>query len=142
LLKKEKIKNAITGKNESPDQHLLEEFESIVDAPTTGAERDTFRHNVISAIGAYALDHPNEPVDYRLVFPDYMKKLENHYFDQQKAQMKLLGDSIQFFGTEREDRTSDHHKIATQTIGTMVKKLGYCDVCAKQTILFLIKTRY
>jgi predicted Ser/Thr protein kinase len=142
LLKKEKIKNPITGKMEAPDQHLISEFEGIIEAPSGGAEREVFRNNVISSIGAYALDHPNQPVDYRFVFPEYMKKLEDHYFNQQKSQMRMLSDNIQFFGTEKEDRSSDHYKLATQTIGTMVKSLGYCDGCARQAILFLVKSKY
>ncbi|MBI3556607.1 MAG: serine protein kinase PrkA [Deltaproteobacteria bacterium] len=145
-LKKEKIKNAITGKMENPDVHLIDEFEQIIEAPPGGAEREAFRNNVISSIGAYALDHAKDfagqAVDYRLVFPEYMKKLEDHYFNQQKSQMRMLSDAIQFFGTEKEDRTTDHFKLATQTIGTMVKKLGYCEVCARQTILYLLKTKY
>jgi len=142
LLKKEKIKSPITGKMESPDISLIEEFETIAEAPAGGAEREVFRNNVISAIGAYSLDHPNEAVDYRLVFPDFMRKLEDHYFNQQKAQMKLLGHAIQFFGTEREDKTTEHYKIAKQTIGTMVSRHHYCEQCARQTILFLLKSKY
>lgn len=142
LLKKEKIKNPITGRMESPDMSLIGEFESIIDAPSAGPERESFRNSVISAIGAYALDNPKKAVDYRLVFPEYMKKLEDYYFNQQKSHMKTLGNAIQFFGTEREDRTSEHHKLATQTIGTMVSKRGYCDACARQTILYLIRNKY
>ena len=146
LLKREKIKNAITGKMESPDTGLIEEFERIIEAPSGGAERESFRNSVISTIGAYALDNSKQlaggPVDYRLVFPDYMKKLEDHYFNQQKSQMRMLGDAVQFFGTEREDKQNDHHKLAKETIGNMVKKFGYCESCAQQSILFLLKTRY
>lgn len=142
LLKKEKIKNPITGKNEPPDTQLIEEFEHIIEAPSGGAEREVFRNNVISSIGAYALDHPNEPVDYRKVFPEYMRKLEDHYFNQQKTQMKMLGDAIQFFGTEKEDRTSDHYRLGKDTVANMVSRLGYCDQCARQAILFLIRTKY
>lgn len=142
LIKKESIKNPITGKTEPPDQSLLEEFETIIETPTGASERDAFRANTISMIGAYALDHPNEVVDYRQVFPDFMRKLEDHYFNQQKAQVAKLRDAVEFFGTEKEDVTSDHHKLAKQTIGTMQKKYGYCEDCAKQTILFLVKAKY
>lgn len=142
LLKREKIKNSITGRMESPDMNLIEEFEGIVEAPSGSAEREAFRNNVISTIGAYALDHPNKPVDYRLVFPDFMKKLEDHYFNQQKSQMTKLGDAIQFWGTEKEDTTTDHYQLARQTIGSMVSRLGYCETCAKQAISFLIKQKY
>ena len=142
LLKKEKIKNTITGKMEPPDTTLIEEFEQIIEAPSGGGERDGFRQNVISTIGAYSLDHPHQPVDYRQVFPEYMKRLEDHYFNQQKTKMKTLGDAIQFFGTEKEDRTTDHYKLAKTTIGNMIKNLGYCDGCAPQVILFLIRAKY
>ena len=54
----------------------------------------------------------------------------------------MLGDAIQFFGTEKEDRTTDHYKLATQTMSTMVQKLGYCQVCARQAILYLLKAKY
>ena len=141
-LKKEKIKNTITGKMEPPDMTLIEEFEQIIEAPSGGGERESFRQNVISTIGAFALDHPKQPVDYRYVFPEYMKRLEDHYFNQQKAQMKTLGDAIQFFGTEREDRSTDHYKLAKTTIGNMMKNLKYCEGCAPQAILFLIRAKY
>ncbi|MEW6055933.1 MAG: serine protein kinase PrkA [Bdellovibrionota bacterium] len=142
LLKKEKIKNAVTGKSEAPDTHLIDEFEHIIDAPAGGTEREAFRNNVISAIGAFALDHPNQPVDYRQVFPEYMKRLEDHYFNQQKSQMKKIGDSIQFSGTEKADSTSDHYRLAMQTVGNLVSKFNYCQHCAEQAISFLIKTKY
>ncbi|MGE4234053.1 MAG: serine protein kinase PrkA [Bacteriovoracia bacterium] len=142
LIKKEKIKNPITGELENPDMSLIQEFEQIIEAPSGGSEREVFRNNVISAIGAYALDHPNQPVDYRFVFPDFIVKLENHYYNQQKSQMKQLSDAVLLFGTDKEDTTSDHYKLAKQTISTMISKFNYCNNCAKQSITFLIKSKY
>lgn len=142
LIKKEKIKNPITGKNENPDANLLDEFERIVGAPVGGQERENFRNNVISTIGAYALDHPNEPVDYRKAFPEYMQRLQDHYFDQQKSVMTKLGDALLLLGTDREDATSDHHKLALQTLDGMVKKFKYCKECGKQAILFVVRSKY
>ena len=136
------MKNPITGRSEPPDATLLDELERIVGAPENQAERDTFRNNVISNIGAYSLDHPNEPVNYAEVFPDFMQSLEDHYFDQQKSQMTKLKDAIEVWGTEKEDLTTDHHKLAKQTISTLEKRYGYCDECARQAILFLVKTKY
>lgn len=141
LIKGEKMKNAITGKLESPDEQLLDEFEGIIGAPRSGKERDAFRQNVISTIGAYSLDHPNEVVKYRNVFPDFMARLEDHYFDQQKSQMTAMHDAIALFGSERE---ADHEasKLAKLTLSNLVKKFGYCEHCAKSTVMFLIKAKY
>ena len=64
-------------------------------------------------------------------------------------EMKLGGNVSLFaeylrmdFGTEKEDKTTDQYRLATQTIGTMVKKFAYCEACACQTISFLLKTKY
>src|SRR6185312_13305865 len=51
VLKKEKIKNPITGRLEDPDFALISEFEKIVEAPQDSAERDAFRQNIISQVG-------------------------------------------------------------------------------------------
>lgn len=142
LLKKEKIKNTITGELESPDMSLIQEFENIVQAPAGGSEREAFRQNVISSIGAYALDHPNEAVDYKQVFPEFYHKIENHYFNQQKSQMKQLANAITVFGTEKDDPQSDSSKLAKQTVSTMLDRFGYCEACAKRSISFLIKSKY
>ena len=142
LIKNEKIKNSITGKQENPDQQLLEEFETIVEAPKSGRELDIFRQNVITAIGAYSLDHPNQPVQYRAVFPEFMTKLENYYFEQQKSQMVSMSNAIGFFGTEKEDTNGEFSKLARRTLKALEEKAGYCENCAKSNLLFLIKQRY
>ncbi|MBI2606770.1 MAG: serine protein kinase PrkA [Deltaproteobacteria bacterium] len=142
LLKKETIKNPITGRMEAPDAALIDEFENTVAAPTGASEREAFRNNIISNIGAYALDNPSQPVEYSKVFPEFIRKLENHYFEQQKSQMRKIGDAIQFFGTENEDRASEGNKLARKTIRNMVEKYGYSEDCAPQTIQFLIKSKY
>ena len=84
IIKKEKVKNPMTGQMEAPDQSLIQELERIVDAPSEAAARDSFRQNVISQIGAWVLDHPKEPVVYARVFPEFWQKLEKHYYAGQK----------------------------------------------------------
>ncbi len=167
LMKKEKIKNSITGKMENPDAQLLEEFENIVGAPRADKELEAFRQNVISSIGAYSLDHPQGPVNYRNVFPEFMEKLENHYFEQQKALMSTMHDALLFFDNKKakneipsasslvevdvasmapandlQENRSESLALAKKTIVNMVQKFSYCPDCAKSTILFLVKARY
>jgi predicted Ser/Thr protein kinase len=142
LLKGEKIKNPITGRMESADESMLEEFEKIVEAPQGGRDREIFRQNVITAIGAYSLDNPNQPVKYRVVFPEFMTKLENHYFEQQRSQMGGINNALTLFGTDKEDRDSDAAKLARRTMENMVGQFGYCEHCAKNSLMFLIKSRY
>ena len=124
LLKGEKIKNPITGRMENADGSMLEEFEKIVEAPHGVRECEIFRQNVITAIGAYSLDNPNQPMKYRTVFPEFMTKLENHYFEQQRSQMGAINNALTLFGTDKEDRESDAAKLARRTMENMVKRFG------------------
>lgn len=145
VLKKEKVKNPITGKLEDPDFPLISELEKIVDAPEDESGREAFRQNIISQVGAWSLDHPNTPVVYAKVFPDFWRKLERHYYESQKALLMKMHNALLVYGTERgkPDPTQEEGaRLAEQTVDNMKNKLGYCDHCAKEVITFLMRQRY
>jgi serine protein kinase len=138
LLKKEKIKNPITGAYEDPDQALLKEFELIVGAPKEEEQRAQFRRNLITQIGAWALDHPNESMDYFRVFPEMKTKMEKHFYESQKALLQKMHTALKQFGTDHEDTSSEGSKLAMLTIQNMQKKFGYGVDGAKEVIGFLM----
>jgi serine protein kinase len=138
LLKKEKIKNPITGAYEDPDHALLKEFESIVGAPTEEEARTQFRRNLITQIGAWSLDHPNESMDYFKVFPEMKTKMEKHFYEGQKTLLQKMHTALKQFGTDHEDPNSEGSKLASLTIENMQKKFGYSVDGAKEVIGFLM----
>ena len=151
VLKKEKYKNALTGKMEDPDFPLIEEFEKIIEAPTTDAELGNFRNGIVSQIGAWSLDHPNAPVVYSKVFPEYWRKLEKHYYQSQKELLTKMHDALLLYGRagDRSDDAlstnsglSEGQRLAKITIENMQKNLGYTEEGAKEVITFLMKSRY
>ena len=143
LLKREKIKNPITGKLEDPDLTLIEEFENIVEAPSDSADREMFRQNVISQIGAWSLDHPGETVVYGKVYGDFWKKLEKHYFESQKGMLTTMHDALLVYGTDNDNTISaEGRKLVRQTLEHMKSQMGYCEKCAKEVITFLMRQRY
>ncbi len=143
-IKKEKIKNPITGRMEDPDPSLMDEFEAIVDAPGKGVpesdELRAFRQNIISQVGAWSLDHPNEPVVYAKVFPEYWQRLEKHFYESQKAVLTKMHEVLLVYGKESSDPES--RKLAQDTIRNMTERQGYCEHCAREVITFLLKQRY
>lgn len=155
FLKKEKLKNSITGKMEEPDFSLIEELEKIVEAPgksgKSGAdELAAFRQNIISQVGAWSLDHPGQPVVYAEVFPEFWKRLEKHYFDSQKPVLTKMHDVLLVYGRENSSSAfsggasidPEGAQLARQTVQNMVSRLGYCEHCAKEVITFLMRQRY
>lgn len=143
LIKKEKIKNAITGLMENPDMKLIEEFEKIVDASSKEKDIESFRQNIITQVGAWSLDHPNAPVVYSQVFPDFWKRLERYYFETQKMLLTQMHDALPIYNTEGADSlSSDGVKLARKTVESMKSRFGYSDAGAKEVITFLMKKRY
>jgi predicted Ser/Thr protein kinase len=141
-LKKEKMKNPITGGYEEPDQSLLNEFESIVGAPQEPSQREQFRMNLITQIGAWTLDNPNEAVDYFRIFPDLKQKIEKHFYESQKTLLQKMNIAMKHFGSDHEDPNSEGMKLARQTIDNMQKKWGYTVDGAKEVIGFLMSKKY
>jgi serine protein kinase len=142
LLKKEKMKNPITGGYEEPDQSLLNEFENIAQAPSDPAARDQYRMNLITQIGAWVLDHPKEPVDYFKVFPEIKQRIEKHFYESQKSLLQKMNTALKLFGTDHEDSTSEGSKLARQTLENMQKNFGYSIDGAKEVIGFLMSRKY
>jgi predicted Ser/Thr protein kinase len=142
LLKKEKIKNTITGAYEDPDQALLTEFESIVGAPTDAEQRNQFRQNLITQIGAWVLDHPKEPIEYFKVFPELRAKMEKHFYESQKNLLQKMNLALKQFGSDYVDPNSEGAKLASLTLENMQKKFGYSVDGAKEVISFLMTKKY
>jgi serine protein kinase len=142
VLKKEKVKNPITGKMQDPDHTLIAEFEKIVEAPTDASARDSFRQNIISQVGAWSLDHPKETVMYGKVFPEFWAKLEKHYFETQKNLLTKMHNALLVYGDKDTNISDEGAKLAYQTVENMKLKLGYCDHCAKEVITFLMRQKY
>jgi len=142
LLKKEKIKNPITGGYDEPDQTLLDEFESIVGAPDETSAKEQFRQNIITQIGAWVLDHPKEPMDYFKVFPEMKLRLEKHFYESQKSLLQKMNSALKMFGTDHEDSSSEGSRLARQTLENMQRKFGYSIDGAKEVIGFLMSRKY
>ncbi len=144
VVKKEKQKNAMTGKMEDPDFTLISEFERIVEAPSDGPQRDSFRQNIISQVGAWSLDHPGTPMVYAKVFPEFWTRLEKHYYESQKALLTKMHNALLIYDPEDASAgaTEEGMKLARKTVENMKKRLGYCDDSAKEVITFLMSSRY
>jgi predicted Ser/Thr protein kinase len=139
--KGEKIQNRVTGAYEKPSEGQMAETEAII--MPADDDRGNFRRGLISAIGAYKLDHPNDPVEYPLIFPDLFRKLRDHYFDERKKVLRKNKQNIlKYLSEDRRELSPKELAYVETTLKTMTQKYGYCEHCAKDAILFLMKRRY
>jgi hypothetical protein len=97
---------------------------------------------MISQVGVWSLNHPNESVGYAQVFPDFWQKLEKYYFETQKALLIKMSNALLVYETDEDDPSSEGGILARQTLSNMQSKHHYCQSCAKEVIMFLMRQRY
>jgi len=139
-VKKEKFPNPITGKDEDPDEEMMADVERILQV---SGRRDEFRREVISRIGAWSVDHPRQKPDYDQIFPRPIAELREAFFEERKKQVRKINEDLLVLLTDGPARMQPDAAAAAQTtLSAMKSRFGYCDDCAKDAVLALIRKRY
>ncbi|MFW6369244.1 MAG: hypothetical protein ACOC0J_01530 [Myxococcota bacterium] len=141
-VREEKIRNRVTGDYESPDSGMMEEMEAIV--MRGDLDRDEFRRGLISTIGAHRLEHPGEggeALDFPRIFPDLFKRLREHYHEERRRQIRRVLEY--FIDSESGTRTLGKEREQVQgMLDGLRDRYGYCESCARDAVLALMKKRY
>jgi serine protein kinase len=140
-VKGEKLRNRVTGEMERPDEHRMAELEGIV--MPRGEDAGDFRRGLISGVGAYRMDHPDVELDYASIFPDIFRRLRDHYYEERKRVLRKQKENVlKYLSEERASLVPREQAQVESTLQTMASRYGYCEHCAKDAILFLMKRRY
>ncbi len=119
----------------------MTEMEAIV--MPAEEERGEFRRGLIGAVGAFRLDHPDDPVDYPRIFPDLFRRVRDHYFDERKKTLRRSTQNLlRFLSDDKKDLSPKELAQADAALKTMTTRYGYCEQCAKDATVFLMKKRY
>lgn len=139
-VKGEKLKNRITGEFERPDEQRMAELEAIF--MPKGEDAGNFRRGLISSIGAHKLDHPDAEMDYARIFSDAFRHLRDHFYEERTRQLHRNTENIlKYLSEDRATLGAREQAQAKATLETMAKKYRYCEHCAKDAIVFLMRRR-
>lgn len=142
-IRKEKVRNVHTGRLEDPDDEMMGEVEKTLGV---GAKRDDFRHDVISRIGAWSIDHQGQKPNYAEIFPKHFTLLRESYFELRKKIVKKTNEDLLVLLTDGVAAGSRLDKEARTraelTLTNMREQHGYCEKCAKEAISLLLRKRY
>lgn len=145
LIKGEKVKNNVTAKFEAPDAYFIKEFEANVGL-SESPER--FRSNLISRLGAYALDNPGKQIVYSEVFEDIVRLLQESFRKEQAKLIVRMGNGLVLFLQEMKDGTTssslnqDNRALIRNILQELQGKYGYSQDAAIHLLQHLIKKRY
>jgi predicted Ser/Thr protein kinase len=139
-VKREKVPNPITGRDEDPDEDFMSDIERMLDVTN---RKDEFRREVIARIGAWSIDHPRQRPDYERIFPRPIAELREAFFSERKKQVRKINEDLLVLMTDGADNMLPDAAAAAQaTLGTLKSRFGYCDFCARDAVLALIRKRY
>ncbi len=139
--KGEKMRNRLTGEMERPDEARMAEMEGIV--MPKGEDSGEFRRGVIAQIGAHKLDNPQGEMDYGRIFPDLFRRLRAHFFEERKRVLRRNTENVlKYLSDDRATLSTREQTQVEGTLKAMISRFAYCEHCAKDAILFLMRKRY
>ncbi len=137
--KGEKLADPKTGKLAPADEDLMGSVEVVLMSSTETAE--DFRRGLIAQIGAYKLEHPDDDVDYALLFGAWMKKLnEDFHAKRKKGADRIESAFVRILDNDTRGVDAKDLEAAEQMRQRMHDK-GYTDSSARTVIAWLLGRR-
>ncbi len=137
-VKKERVRNPVTGNDEEPDQDLMKSVEEKLDL----SSGEAFRNDLLGAVASYALDHPDERVNYERLFPKQINRLREAYFEDHRGEVGRIGRAVVALIDEDEGLKPDERELAQQALRALTTKFGYEESSAKIAVGAVIAARY
>lgn len=123
-----------TGGRVPADDRLLESVERLL--PIAG-DIAAYRRDLVSRIGAYALDHPEQkPIDFRKLFPDLYAAMRRNFFEDRRGLVEKVQRHVLLYGSPAfDDLAAADRKAAARTMENLTsERRGYCAHCAKDAV--------
>jgi predicted Ser/Thr protein kinase len=139
-VKKERLYSRATQKYEEPDEKIMAEVERLIDVKE---DSDEGRRQLISAIAAWALDHPGQKVEGAVVFPQHLRRMREAIFAEQRpAVARLARDLSLLVRSEGTGLDAERRRNAEAAIERMIERFGYCRQCAADAASALVRKRF
>jgi predicted Ser/Thr protein kinase len=139
-VKKERLYNRVTQRYEEPDEKMMVEVERLLDSKIDPGE---WRKQLISAIAAWALDHPGQKVDGASIFPQYLRRMREVIFsDRKKDVARIARNVVLLVRDEGAGIDSEARQEAQGAVDQLVARFAYCRECAADMCTLLVRKRF
>ncbi len=139
-VKKEKLRNPMTGQYDDPDERLMKEVETLLGSPD---KAEDMRHGLINTIAAWAIDHPDQPVDHARVFGPQLRRLREAVFGERRAAVaKLCRDVLLLLKEDGSGLDAARRGAAKRAVEQLKARFGYEDGSASDLAVALVRERF
>jgi hypothetical protein len=107
------------------------------------AQASAFRREIIAKVGAWSLDHPEQRPDYEQIFPRPLAELREAFFAERRKVVRKINEDILVYLVDGPSRMApDAAAASRRTLDMLLSRFGYCEHCAKDAVLALVRSRY
>ena len=139
-VKKERIRNRVTGDYEEPDEKLMREVERLLDVK---GDVEDARKQMISGIAAWSLDHPGSKIDTATVFPHVLRRMREAILgDRKPAVARLTRDLVILVREDAVGLDMQRKKDAEEAMERLTTRFKYCRNCAADAASTLLRRRF
>ncbi len=145
-VKGETVRNPHTGAYEKADERMMREVEGLLGVTE---KHDDHRRTLISAIAAWAIDHPNQRAVNDVVFPDVLRRIREAVFAERKKPVALLVRDLVRVLREKRDTDKAQDKDLGETrrreaaeMLVRLKSMGYEEDSALDAATAVLRTRF
>jgi len=138
-VKGERGQDPHTGEATALDETLFERIEQTLEVEDTEA----FRHSVIAAIAAHAIDNPDADVEHEVLFKQHLSRLQAAYFAEHRQDVGVIVDGMAKLLTQT-DHGMDAEAVAAArgALDRLASDYGHCDECLAESLGVLLQERY
>ena len=77
------------------------------------------------------------------IFPSQISSLREAFFAERRKQVRRINDDLLILLTDgAEKMPADQAAAARSTLDSLRTRFGYCELCAKDAVLALVRKRY
>lgn len=134
-IKKEQLFDPALQKLINPDEQFMGNIEQNLKA--NNELKDDYRKQLISNIGAFKLENPQSPLEYKVLFSTQLKRLKQSvYKEQREVTHKAIRNFIRFLSDGPSGNEKDVQALAMKE---GLYKLGYNEQSARWAMAFLMQ---
>jgi len=139
-VKREKFRNPLTGQYEEPDERMMREVEALLGSPD---KAEDIRNGLIGAIAAWAIDHPDQPLDNARVFGSQLRRLrESAFAERRVAVAKLCRDLVALLREDGSGLNDARRAAAEKALDVLIARFGYQRGSAGDAAVTLVRERF
>ncbi len=139
FVKKEKMRNEVTGRDEAPDEKMMRDVEQLLGVESSAKDH---RDTMISLIAAWAIDHPGEQPNHSEIFAGHVERMQTAAFGRLRQPFaRLLRDTVTLLRDEGVGLEPGPRRAATEMLERM-RALGYDENSGADAASALLRDRY